>query len=124
MTNQITATDVPADTRTEAEHQRALEQMDRELLVAERIRDYSDEIYMHTRQQWVDWKRRVDRERAQVAERGNRPPGKRPGNSQHHYEGAKPRQEPFNFYAPTSPVSELSRPPSDNSNSTSSSNSE
>jgi len=50
MTNQITTTDVPADTRTEAEHQRALEQMDRELVVAERIRDYSDEIYMHTRQ--------------------------------------------------------------------------
>lgn len=28
----------------------ALEQSDRELLVAERIRDYSDEIYMYTRQ--------------------------------------------------------------------------
>jgi len=124
MTNQITTTDVPADTRTKAEHQRALEQMDRELVVAERIRDYSDEIYMHTRQQWIDWKRRVDRERAQEAERDNRPPGQRPGTSHHHYEGAKPRQEPFNFYAPASPVSELPRAPSDNSNSTSSSNSE
>lgn len=49
--------------------------------------------------QWIDWKRRVDRERAQAAERGNRAPGKRSGAS-HHHEGAKPHQEPFNFYAP------------------------
>jgi len=138
----------PAHSGDANDHE-ALEQLDRELLVAERVRDYSDEIYMYTRQQWIDWKGQVDRQRSAAAAShhsnhhhnhrnptghahasggGNGGNKRAHGHGKHAIEGpamthgagghggaVKARQEPFNFYAPTSPVSELVRSQSDGS---------
>ncbi|KAF8320296.1 hypothetical protein DL93DRAFT_2073826 [Clavulina sp. PMI_390] len=163
MSSTESATPSPPDMASEHAivDQEALDQLDRDLIVAERIRDYSDEIYMYTRQQWIDWKHRVDRERAQAAaERSQHrqrhhhhplhhappphaaPMGTTVANAHgpsvpvpmppHKHEtvdsipigiarstgsrgAVNSRQEPFNFYGPSSPASELTGAPSDNS---------
>lgn len=50
MSNQATFNAASVHSPNETSNSEALEQMDRALLVAEKIRDYSDEIYMYTRQ--------------------------------------------------------------------------